>query len=56
MSIRQNCSDNSFNQNDWNTSVGGGVFVNMANMMNANISAFNSDDGLRIAFRLGFGF
>nr|WP_321232233.1 metallophosphoesterase [uncultured Psychroserpens sp.] len=48
--------DNAFNKDDWNTSVGGGFFVNMANMMNANISAFNSDDGLRLAFRLGFGF
>jgi len=25
-------------------------------MINANLSAFNSDDGLRIAFKLGFGF
>lgn len=45
-----------FNLDDWNTSVGGGVFVNMANMMSANISAFSSDDGLRLAFKLGFGF
>ncbi|MEP2935470.1 MAG: metallophosphoesterase [Gilvibacter sp.] len=44
------------NNDDWNTSVGGGVFVNMANMLSANISAFNSDDGLRLAFKLGFGF
>ena len=48
--------DSTFNKNDWNTSFGGGFFVNMANMMNANISAFNSDDGLRIAFKMGFGF
>jgi len=40
----------------WNNSFGGGVFLNMANMMTANISTFNSDDGLRLAFRLGFGF
>ncbi|WP_456442119.1 metallophosphoesterase [Psychroserpens sp.] len=46
----------SFNKNDWNTSFGGGFFVNMANIMNANISAFNSDDGLRLAFKVGFGF
>jgi len=44
------------NENDWNTSFGGGFFVNMANMMSANMSAFNSDDGLRLAFKLGFGF
>ncbi|WP_460217767.1 metallophosphoesterase [Psychroserpens sp. MEBiC05023] len=48
--------DSTFNENNWNTSFGGGFFVNMANMMNANVSAFNSDDGLRIAFKLGFGF
>ncbi|OUS03573.1 phosphoesterase [Flavobacteriales bacterium 33_180_T64] len=40
----------------WNTSVGGGIFANAADMITANISAFNSDDGMRIAFKLGFGF
>jgi len=40
----------------WNTSIGGGVFFNAANMMTANISAFNSNDGLRIAFAMGFNF
>ena len=40
----------------WNNSFGGGFFVNMAQMMTANISAFNSDDGLRLAFQIGFGF
>jgi hypothetical protein len=40
----------------WNNSFGGGVFVNMANLMTGNISAFNSDDGLRLAFKIGFGF
>ncbi len=40
----------------WNNSFGGGIFANLANMATANISAFNSDDGLRLAFRLGFGF
>ena len=39
----------------WNNSFGGGFFANLANMATANISAFNSDDGLRLAFRLGFG-
>ena len=48
--------DSAFNESDWNTSFGGGFFVNMAEMMTANISAFNSDDGLRIAFKMGFGF
>ncbi|WP_299887085.1 metallophosphoesterase [uncultured Lacinutrix sp.] len=48
--------DTTFNKNDWNTSFGGGVFVNLANMMTANLSAFNSDDGMRLAFKMGFGF
>jgi hypothetical protein len=40
----------------WNTSVGGGVFVNAANMFTGNMSAFHSHDGLLLAFKLGFGF
>ncbi len=48
--------DAAFNKNDWNTSFGGGVFANMAGLMTANISAFNSEDGLRLAFKMGFGF
>ena len=36
--------------------LGGGVFANLAQMMTLNLSAFNSDDGLRLAFRMGFGF
>ncbi len=45
-----------YNEDDWNTSIGGGLFINMANMLTGNISAFSSDDGLRIAFKMGFGF
>ncbi len=48
--------DPDHDSNSWNTSVGGGVFANVANMITANISAFNSDDGLRLAFKFGFGF
>ena len=44
------------NSDKWNNSFGGGFFVNMAQMMTVNISAFNSDDGLRLAFKIGFGF
>ncbi|RKE98432.1 metallophosphoesterase [Ichthyenterobacterium magnum] len=44
------------NSRNWNTSIGGGIFANAADMITANISAFNSDDGLRIAFKMGFGF
>ena len=32
------------------------IFFNGANMIVGNLSAFNSDDGLRLAFKLGFGF
>ena len=41
---------------DWNTSTGGGIFFDAAELLTARISAFNSDDGMRIAFGVGFGF
>ncbi len=44
------------NSEKWNNSFGGGFFAVAANMLTVNISAFNSDDGLRLAFALGFGF
>ncbi len=37
-------------------STGGGVFFNAANMITGNLSAFHSNDGLRLAFSLGFAF
>ncbi len=39
-----------------NTSYGGGLFFNVANMLGGNIAAFDSNDGLRIVFNLGFDF
>ncbi|WP_147677852.1 metallophosphoesterase [Algibacter pacificus] len=45
-----------FNSNKWNTSMGGGVFANASDVVTLNVSAFNSDDGLRFAFKVGFGF
>ncbi|WP_317235738.1 metallophosphoesterase [Aestuariivivens insulae] len=42
--------------NTWNTSVGGGFFTNAANMITANISAFHSEDGLRLSFGFGMSF
>lgn len=45
-----------FNLNSWNTSFGGGVFANAADILTLNLSAFHSDDGLRLAFKVGFGF
>lgn len=40
----------------WHNTYGGGFFVNMAEIMSLNLGAFNSSDGLRVAFGLGFGF
>ncbi|MGB5378184.1 hypothetical protein [Muriicola sp.] len=39
-----------FNEKSWNTSVGGGVFVNGADLITANLGLFGSDDGLRFYF------
>ena len=49
-------TNRAFNSDTWNTSFGGGIFITMVEMFSANISAFNSDDGMRLAFKLGFGF
>ncbi len=49
-------SNSNFNSNSWNTSIGGGVFANAADILTLNVSAFHSDDGLRLAFKVGFGF
>ncbi|WP_396603024.1 metallophosphoesterase [Algibacter sp. R77976] len=49
-------NNNGFNSNKWNTSIGGGVFANAADIVTLNLSAFNSDDGLRLAFKVGFEF
>ncbi|OUR94557.1 phosphoesterase [Flavobacteriales bacterium 34_180_T64] len=40
----------------WNNSLGGGIFANALDIFVLNLSAFNSDDGLRMAFKVGFGF
>ena len=42
--------------NKWHNSYGGGFFLNATNLFTGNLSAFNSDEELRIAFKLGFGF
>lgn len=48
--------DPSYNSDAWNTSAGVGLFINAVDLMTFNLSAFHSDDGLRLAFQLGFGF
>jgi len=48
--------DADFNSEHWNTSVGGGLFINAAGLITGNFSLFDSNDGLRFAFTLGVGF
>ncbi len=40
----------------WHTSYGGGFFLNGADIISARVALFNSEDGLRFSFGLGFGF
>lgn len=42
--------------NIWHTSYGGGFFLNGADILTAKVALFNSEDGLRFSFGLGFGF
>ena len=42
--------------NDIKTSVGGGLFFNTSGVLVGNLSAFNSEEGLRVALKLGAEF
>ncbi len=42
--------------NQWHQSVGGGIWLNGLDLVTARLTFFNSQDGNRIAFGLGFGF
>ncbi len=42
--------------NRWNTSSGGGIFFNGANILTARMALFASDEGARFSFGVGFGF
>ncbi|MFI2742940.1 metallophosphoesterase [Zhouia sp. PK063] len=42
--------------NQWHDSYGGGVWINSSNVLNGTFNLFNSDDGLRFSFALGFNF
>lgn len=44
------------NSDIWHTSYGGGFFFNGADILTASFALFNSEDGLRFAFGIGFGF
>ena len=39
--------------NVWHTSYGGGLFLNMTDLLSARVALFNSEDGLRFSFGLG---
>ncbi len=40
----------------WHNSYGGGFFINGSDLISANFGLFNSTDGMRFAFGVGFGF
>lgn len=42
--------------NQWHTSYGGGFFLNGADILSVSLALFNSADGARFTFGLGFGF
>jgi hypothetical protein len=42
--------------NTWHTSYGGGFFYDAANIATLRAAVFNSVDGIRLTFGLGFGF
>lgn len=44
------------NSKKWHNSYGGGFFINGAELLSANFGLFNSSDGIRAAFSLGFQF
>ncbi|NOR28378.1 MAG: phosphoesterase [Lutibacter sp.] len=44
------------NSNDWKTSYGAGLWLVGAEMINLNLSLFNSKDGAYLKFGLGFNF
>lgn len=40
----------------WHNAYGGGFFINAVDLVSANLGVFNSTDGVRVAFGLGFDF
>jgi hypothetical protein len=49
-------ADVSFNKDRLNTSIGGGAFLNIVDLLSFNLGLFSSDDSLRFSFALGFQF
>ncbi len=48
--------DSNEDSNIWHTSYGGGFFLNAADIMSLRVALFNSSDGARFSFGMGFGF
>ena len=44
------------NSKRWHQSFGGGFWISSMELVTARLTFFNSEDGNRIAFGLGFGF
>ena len=40
----------------WHNNFGGGFFINVVDFVVGSVGLFDSDDGLRFSFNLGFGF
>ncbi|MEM9678799.1 MAG: metallophosphoesterase [Bacteroidota bacterium] len=49
-------ADPSFNDDTLNTSIGGGLFINMVDTLSMNLGLFTSSDNLRATFAFGFTF
>jgi hypothetical protein len=49
-------AESGFNNDRWNTSAGGGFFINAVDMITGNLAVFSSDDGLLFSFGIGFDF
>ncbi|MEH6535065.1 MAG: metallophosphoesterase [Psychroserpens sp.] len=49
-------TDQAFNKDGLNTSIGGGLFLNLVDMISLNMGLFTSDDGVRFSFGFGFQF
>ena len=43
-------------ENHWNSSLGGGIFLNAVDLISANLGVFKGDEYARISFSLGFSF
>jgi hypothetical protein len=44
------------NSNTWHTNYGGGIFLNGADMISANLGIFKGKENMRVVFSLGFNF